>query len=102
MRTTRSVQPKRPPYNALMLAATHKVAAAIEALSNNGMTVVSVALETPARPTIRIQTSAACQTLISNGEAAYFSFGRREHQGAYREGQFTLGGCRIVWTENGN
>lgn len=97
-----TIQPKRPPFNALMLAATFKVAAAIEGLSQNGFTVVAVELNTPARPTIRIQTCSQCRRLIANGEAVYFSYGRQEHFGPYREGQFNLGGCRIVWTEFGH
>ena len=102
MRAIAPIQPKRPPFNALMLAATHKVAAAIEALSQNGLTVVKVELETPVRPTIRIQSCSHCQRLIASGDAVYFSYGQQDHFGAFREGQFQLGGCRIVWTEFGN
>lgn len=96
------MQSKRPPVNAVILAATFKVAAAIEGLSQNGFTVVGVDLDTPARPTIRIQTCSQCLRLIAKGEAVYFSFGQRDYFGPYREGQFSLGGCRIVWTEFGH
>lgn len=92
----------RQPVNALMLAATLKAAAAIEALSQNGFTVIGVELDTPSRPTIRIQTCSQCHRLIASNEAVYFSFGQRDHFGPYREGQFALGGCRIVWTEFGH
>ncbi|WP_230370791.1 hypothetical protein [Paludibacterium denitrificans] len=88
--------------NAALLDATHKAARAIEALSENGFTVTDVELKSVSRPTIRIQTSGQCHTLIAKGEAVYFSFGKRERVGQYREGQFQLGGCRIVWTEIGN
>lgn len=97
-----AIQPKRPPFNALMLAATFKVAAAIEALSQNGFTVVKVELDTPARPTIRIQNCGKCSQLIAKNEAVYYSFGQDTHFGPYREGQFSLGGCRIVWMEFGH
>lgn len=97
-----AIQPKRPPFNALMLAATFKAAGAIEALSQRGFTVVKVELDSPARPTIRIQTCGRCHQLITKGEAVYYSFGQREHIGPYREGQFNLGGCRIVWMEFGH
>jgi len=102
MQTLVAIQPKRPPFNAQMLAATFKVAAAIEALSQNNFTVVAVELNTPARPTIRIQTCSQCHRLIAKGDAVYFSYGQQEHFGPYREGQFQLGGCRIVWTEFGH
>lgn len=97
-----AIQPKRPPVNALMLAATLKIAGAIESLTQRGLTVVGVELGSPARPTIRIQTCAKCSRLIENGEAAYYSFGQNTHMGPYREGQFNLGGCRIVWMEFGH
>ncbi|WP_198408174.1 hypothetical protein [Pseudogulbenkiania sp. NH8B] len=102
IKDSHAVQPKRPPFNALMLAATFKAAAAIEALSQSGLTVVKVELETPARPTIRIQTCGQCRRLIESGDAVYFSYGQMDHFGPYREGQFQLGGCRIVWTEFGH
>lgn len=97
-----AIQPKRPPFNAVIQAATLKVAAVIETLSQRGLAVMSVALDTPARPTIRIQTCARCQQMIANHQAVYYSFGRTTHFGPYREGQFSLGGCRIVWMEFGH
>lgn len=102
MGITAAIHPKRPPFNALMLDAILKVARAIEALTESGFTVISVELNSPARPTIRIQTCGRCTRLIERNEAVYYSFGQRDHLGPYREGQFMLGGCRIVWTEFGH
>lgn len=102
MAAAMAVAPPCQPMNTLMLAATLKAAAAIEALSLSGFTVIGVVLDAPSRPTIRIQTCSLCQRLLLRGEAVYFSFGQRDHVGPYREGQFALGGCRIVWTEFGH
>lgn len=99
---TQAIQQHRPPFNAVLQAATLKVAAAIEKLSQRGMAVVSVELDTPSRPTIRIQTSAKCQQMIAAQQAVYYSFGQSSHFGPYREGQFMLDGCRIVWMEFGH
>ncbi|WP_036666347.1 hypothetical protein [Paludibacterium yongneupense] len=93
-------QPRSP--NAMIRDAAVKVAEAIDALSENGFTVVKVELDMPARPTIRIQTCAHCHRLISNGDAVYYSYGQQDHFGPYREGQFQLGGCRVVWLEMGH
>lgn len=101
MTAVATIQPKRPPVNAIILAAIQKVAEAIEALTERGFTVVDVELTNPARPTIRIQTHRKCLHLIAQGAAAYFSYGKRGI-GTYREGQFALAGCRIVWTESGH
>ncbi len=95
-------QPVRPPVNELMLNTTLKAARAIEALSENGFTVTAVELHNPAHPTIRVQMCHRCRRLVENGEAAYYSFGRLDPHGLYREGQFQLGGCRVVWTEHGH
>ncbi|UTH73947.1 hypothetical protein [Chromobacterium sp. IIBBL 290-4] len=99
---TETIQTRRPPFNAQMMAGAMRVVRAIEALSQNNFTVVSVELSTPSRPTINIQTCGNCRRMIEKGEAVYFSFGRDTYFGPYRQGQFELGGCRIVWTEMGN
>ncbi|MEN3809456.1 hypothetical protein [Chromobacterium piscinae] len=99
---TNPIQAKRPPFNAQMMTGAMKVVHAIEALTQNNFTVVSVELNTPTRPTINIQTCGNCRRMIEKGEAVYFSFGRDTYFGPYRQGQFELGGCRIVWTEMGN
>ncbi len=90
------------PLNIAIYEAAQKIVKAVEALTENGFMVVRVEMAAPARPTIRIQSCSKCQTLIDKGEAVYFSFGQGTHFGPYREGQFHLGGCRIVWTEFGN
>ena len=87
--------------NAVLLASTLKVAEAIKKLGKMGL-VARAANLTGKRPTIEIQTSPRCQRLIQSGKAAYYSFGREPHFGPYRAAQFTLGGCRVVWTEFGN
>ena len=92
----------RQPVNAVMLDAARKVAGAIEALGDNGFTVIGIDFAAPSRPTVRVQNCGKCQRLIHNGEAAYFGYGASGGAGPYREGQFQLGGCRVVWTEYGH
>ncbi|WP_293766943.1 hypothetical protein [uncultured Aquitalea sp.] len=89
------------PMNAVILQALRKVNLAVGELSRRGFTVTTVEMDAPSRPTVRIQSSARCHELIASGQAAYFGFGNGE-MGRYREGQFTLDGCRVVWTENGH
>lgn len=101
-----STAPQRPvpaflPINTLMLQAIKKVEQVIHELGRRGFAVASIDMSSPAYPTVRIQTSARCVQLIESGQAAYFSFGQG-HIGRYREGQFRLDGCRVVWTENAN
>lgn len=96
------LQPSRPPVNAIMRSALLRAAEVVEALTENGMTVVGAEFTTPARPTIRIQTCGKCQALIDNGQAAYYSFGRDSLMGPYQVGQFTLGECRVIWMEFGH
>ena len=87
--------------NAVLLASTLKVADAIRELGKMGLVARTARLEGK-RPTIEIQTSSKCSRLVASGEAAYYSFGRGEHIGPYRQGQFTYAGCRVVWTEFAN
>lgn len=84
--------------NAILLASTLKVAEAIKELGRMGLVAIDARLEGK-RPTIQIQTHSRCAKLVSEGEAAYYSFGKLDHFGPYRVGQFTLGGCRVIWTE---
>lgn len=87
--------------NAELLAKTLKVAHAIRELGRQGFVARAAHLDGK-RPTIEIQTSPRCTGLLRSGQAAYFSFGREEHFGPYRQGQFHCGGCRVVWTEFGH
>lgn len=66
---TNPIQAKRPPFNAQMMTGAMKVVHAIEALTQNNFTVVSVELNTPTRPTITIQTCGNCRRMIEKGEA---------------------------------
>ncbi len=98
--------PQRPvpaflPINSLMLQAVKKVETVIQELGRRGFAVAGIDMSSPGRPTVRIQTSARCAQLIESGQAAYYSFGQGDI-GRYREGQFNLDGCRVVWTENAN
>lgn len=61
---TAPIQARRPPFNAQMMAGALKVASAIEALTQNNFTVVSVELNTPTRPTINIQTCGNCRRMV--------------------------------------
>lgn len=88
------------PVNQLMKDGLIKAMDAVQALAENGFTVISVDLKTPSLPTVKVQECPQCKALLKKGEAVYYSFGRDgDHYGPWQEGQFKLGGCRIVWTE---
>ncbi|NWK80336.1 hypothetical protein [Aquitalea sp. LB_tupeE] len=94
-----------PPHaqdNASMLLAALRIASAVRKLTERGLSVISANLQCTDRPTIHIRTSARCQQLIDSGDAVYYSFGHDTYFGKYRQGQFALEGCRIVWTEFGH
>ena len=104
---TPTILPDRtvPPHvqdNASMLLAALRIAQAVRQLTERGLSVVSASLQHTERPTIRIRTSPRCQRLIASGDAVYYSFGHDTYFGHYRQGQFQLAGCRIVWTEFGH
>ncbi|NHR06498.1 hypothetical protein HA052_14990 [Chromobacterium haemolyticum] len=88
----------RPVPNVYMLAGAHRIAAAIELLSREGLTVLSSIQEHPLKPTIRVRHSIQCDRLIATGEAKFYSFGRND-DGRYREAQFERAGCRVIWTQ---
>ncbi|MCD0493922.1 hypothetical protein LQD23_16700 [Chromobacterium violaceum] len=91
-------QPQRPIRNAEVIAAAFLVAAAVERLTKRGMAVLSVEMEPP-RPTIRILKHESCVAMIKEEKAAYFGFDQDTYFGKYRQGQFQLNGCRVVWDE---
>lgn len=104
---TPTILPDRtvPPHvqdNANVLLAALRIAQAVRQLTERGLSVVSASLEHTERPTIHIRTCARCQQLIDSGDAVYYSFGHDSSFGYYRQGQFRLEGCRIVWTELGH
>ncbi|MEN7431425.1 hypothetical protein VA599_11745 [Chromobacterium sp. TRC.1.1.SA] len=91
-------QPQRPIRNAEVIAAAHLVAAAVERLTRRGLIVVGVEMEPP-RPTIRILKHESCTAMVQEGKAAYYGFDQDIYFGKYRQGQFQLNGCRVVWDE---
>ncbi|OQS39032.1 hypothetical protein B0T40_04390 [Chromobacterium haemolyticum] len=88
----------RPVPNVYMLAGAHRIAAAIELLSREGLTVLSSVQEHPMKPTIRVRHSIQCDRLIATGEAKFYSFGH-DNDGRFSEAQFERAGCRVVWTQ---
>ena len=88
--------------NTSVLLAALRIAQAVRQLTERRLSVISASLQCTDRPTIHIRTSARCQQLIANGDAVYYSFGHDTCFGHYRQGQFPLAGCRIVWTELGH
>ncbi|MDF0606659.1 hypothetical protein HZU77_013495 [Neisseriaceae bacterium TC5R-5] len=85
--------------NQQLLQAVNGISEAMVALAENNFVILAVELSSVMRPTIRVQHSSQCQRLIERGEAVHFGFGRVDHIGRYQQGQFNLGGCRVVWTE---
>lgn len=67
---------------------------AINALSNEELTVIGFYHDSLSRPTVEIEHHPKCNKYIAAGQATYY-----RHEGYYRFGQFELAGCRIVWKE---
>ncbi|MGD1823737.1 hypothetical protein A203_00305 [Chromobacterium violaceum] len=88
----------RPIRNAAVIAAAHLVAAAVERLSQRGLSVIGVDFEAP-MPTIRILPDKECHAMICRGQAAYYALTPDTYFGRYRLGQFRLNGCRVIWAE---
>ncbi|UAN47032.1 hypothetical protein KGP17_05670 [Serratia sp. JSRIV001] len=70
----------------------------VKALSIQGVTVKSITLASN-KPVIRVQPCGYCDQQIHSGRAVYHEFGYSA-EGRYRQGQFTSGGCRVVWSES--
>jgi hypothetical protein len=70
----------------------------IKALSIQGVTVKSITLASN-KPVIRVESCGYCHQQIHNGRAVYHEFGCSS-EGRYRQGQFTSGGCKVVWSES--
>ncbi|WP_047257977.1 hypothetical protein [Chromobacterium subtsugae] len=88
----------RPIRNAAVAAAALLVAAAVERLSQRGLSVIGVDFEAP-MPTIRILPDEKCHAMICTGQAAYYALTPDTYFGRYRLGQFRLNGCRVIWAE---
>lgn len=70
----------------------------VKALSIQGVIVKSITLASN-KPVIRVQPCGYCQQQIQSGRAVYHEFGCSS-EGSYRQGQFTSGGCKVVWSES--
>lgn len=50
-------------------------------------------------PVIRVKPCAYCDRLVHQGKAFYMEFGAGAF-GRYRQGQYRVGGCKVVWSES--
>ncbi len=91
----------KPHINQLMQMAALRIASTIEPLTERGFTVIGIEFSNGSRPTIQIQSCAACAQLIEKGEATYYRTGG-SGTSRYRTGQFKVGEVRVLWTEQGH
>lgn len=51
------------------------------------------------KPVIRVKPCAFCERMVHEGKAVYLEFGANAH-GRYRQGQYLVNGCKVVWSES--
>ncbi|PHM22562.1 hypothetical protein [Xenorhabdus ehlersii] len=81
--------------NNQLLSALIQAESVVTALSERGITVLSVMMRDN-RPRIHIVRHAYCEQLIRDGQAAYLHFG----QGQFKQGIFNQDGCQVYWSES--
>ncbi|WP_347253486.1 hypothetical protein [Leminorella grimontii] len=84
--------------NALFVSSLQNAELAINALTAQGINIINVDLCQPGKPSIYVEYSPALARTITDKIAAYYAFGNREC-GKYKQAQYPLHGCRVVWTE---
>jgi len=94
-------RPNVPPINQMMQLTAMRIAATIETLSERGFVVIGIECSNGSKPTIQVQTCAACAELVEKGEATYYRTGGSGVT-RYRTGQFKIGEVRVIWTERAN
>ena len=85
----------------MMQLTAMRIAATIETLSERGFVVIGIECSNGSKPTIQVQTCAACAELVEKGEATYYRTGGSGVT-RYRTGQFKIGEVRVIWTERAN
>ncbi|MGC6061317.1 hypothetical protein [Enterobacter kobei] len=75
-----------------------KASMVIKALSAERIDVRGVSL-IGGKPVIRVMPCAFCERMVHEGKAFYFEFGANAH-GRYRQGQYMVNGCKVVWSES--
>ncbi len=86
------------PENQGVLKVLFQVESAVKSLIERGVTVLGISTSGD-NPRIKIARHAYCEQLIRTGKACYLQFGNSRH-GYYKQGSFTLGGCRVYWSES--
>ncbi|KLU14793.1 MULTISPECIES: hypothetical protein [Xenorhabdus] len=84
--------------NNQLLSALIQAESVVTALSERGITVLSVMMRDN-RPRIHIARHAYCEQLIRDGQAAYLHFGKGR-QGPLKQGVFNQDGCQVYWSES--
>jgi len=75
-----------------------KASEVINALSAERIEVRGVSL-IGRQPVIRVKPCAFCERMVHEGKAFYLEFGANAH-GRYRQGQYMVNGCKVVWSES--
>ncbi|MGQ3662044.1 hypothetical protein [Citrobacter braakii] len=80
------------------ITAMEKASLVIKALSAERIDVRGVTLVSNT-PVIRVTPCAFCERMVHQGKAFYLEFGANAH-GRYRQGQYMVNGCKVVWSES--
>ncbi|EOZ4638880.1 hypothetical protein ACQRKX_001827 [Enterobacter cloacae] len=75
-----------------------KASMVIKALSAERIEVHGVSL-IGGKPVIRVKPCAFCERMVHEGKAFYLEFGANAY-GRYRQGQYMVNGCKVVWSES--
>lgn len=81
-----------------LLKAMDSACDVIVTLNAHNVAVKTVTL-VGSRPVIRVERCGYCDALIHEGRAAYLEFGCGM-SGKYRQGQYLVGGCKVIWSES--
>ncbi|WP_179038117.1 hypothetical protein [Limnobaculum xujianqingii] len=84
--------------NAVFTGSLPKVESALLELTAQGINVTNVNLCQPSAPTIHVEYSPSLARFITERIAVYYAFGCKE-RGKYKQAQYPLHGCRVVWVE---
>ncbi|WP_140918337.1 hypothetical protein [Limnobaculum xujianqingii] len=92
-------QPTKSNKNNLMFAdSLLNAERAVMALTAQGILVSNINLCQPGKPTIQVEYTPALARFINDKIAVYYAFGHKQY-GKYKQAQYPLHGCRVVWIE---
>ncbi len=88
--------------NQIVIERLEQALAAARELDRQGFALVPGGVNVNAvRPTLEVQPDGRCVGKLEAQQAVYFHAGFNQG-GRFRQGQFQLGECRVIWTERGH